>query len=194
MKYEMEYTVLCKTFDPQTFSESRTGWFGRGKESFIDGAEKIHIFINSALRNCGYGSLSINERDILEMVKNSFDAFMQKGLRPFTILRLKVTVTNEKIPNSIVIKIKDNGAGFHGARHSESFERDQLARVRKPFSAFGGMGWGISQFENRVKSLGGRVYFKNRKDEGAYVGVVFGWPGSKIEGDAEELLFQDAHF
>jgi hypothetical protein len=190
----MEYTVLCTTSDFTAFSKSRTGWLGRGEESFIDATMKIRNFINVALIDFGYGTISIGEFDVREMVKNSFDSFMQKGLRPFTMLRLKVLITNEKMPNSIVIKIKDNGIGFYGMPPGYVFERAQLRRTMKPPGAFGGMGIGIWSFETKVQSMGGKLYFKNRKNGGAYVGIHFGRPESVTELEAEEFLFKDDHF
>lgn len=194
MRREMEYPVLCTTSDPVAFSESRTGWFGWGEASFIDATMKIMDFINVALKDFGYGTISIREYDVREMVKNSFDSFMQKGLRPFTKLKLKVVITTEKMPNSIVIKIKDNGAGFSGVERGQVFERGRLRQARKPFGAFGGMGLGIQIFEREVAGMGGRLYFKNRKNGGAYIGIVFGKPGHRTELETEELLFEDDHF
>lgn len=112
-------------------------------------------------------------RCIRELVKNSYDSYALGGLHLNQSLILKVVIQKRK--DGVIVKIKDNGSGFLERDGADLFSTTEVICQKKESDSglLGGQQCGLRLFEKHLNYLGGQLFLKNRKHEGAAIYMVF---------------------
>lgn len=157
-------------------SEDRKAFLTDYKSKYYHGngiTTEMFTFITSELPKFGVTNTNLEEFYFPELIKNAYDSYASRGLKVGENLVLKVVIQEKE--GKVIVKVKDNGAGFIGQPKSTYFTKKDIVCAPKSGGGFlGGSQMGLGRFEQDLQKYShGAMYLKNRKEEGATIYMEF---------------------
>lgn len=113
------------------------------------------------------------DSELSELINNSYDSFYAKlknNMNSNENLIIKIVVIKDE--KNITFKVADNGSGFINQPKSQFFKYNDIRVYSKQLPAIGGCGAALYGANLSITSLGGTLFFKNRKDAGASIYIT----------------------
>lgn len=167
MKEHMEIIIPVK-------SNNRKDFFGKTADHghYLDTSNQCVSFIAAQLNHLNIPFYKEINGTVYESVKNAYDAYAKAGLNNGGLFKIEVVV--KKKDDTLIIKIKDNGAGFPKRDKRVIFDAEEVLPEGKPKLGYlGGMGIGIKLSKTTLSDKGITLRFKNRKSAGAAAYLFF---------------------
>ena len=101
---------------------------------YAEVSDQVFTFITDNLSKLGVNNINFSDCAFKEeLIKNSYDAYVAKGLRSGEYLQIKIVIIAPKDgKGEAIVKIKDNGIGFIEQPKSRLFNRSQVKKAQKP--------------------------------------------------------------